>query len=184
LHDKNHKTQFQIGSTLNERCFHRLPPYDTQGSLPQTQHKDSEMGRGGAQPASSPSPVPVLRALRGPGGGFNHKQLNATTTAPFKPMERSLSPVKDIGSRNRRGRANVGVSNRRTTAMPVEVSSDPPPAARDLLHLLAARGAIANAQPGHCWCLSCAALLRCADFAFRPLHRASGSELHRQGGAE
>ena len=81
------------------------------------------MGRGGAQPASSP--VPVLRALRGPGGGFNHKKLNATTAAPFKPVERTKSPVKDIGSRNRRGRANVGVSNRRTTTMPVEVGCPP-----------------------------------------------------------
>eukprot|EP01043_Picozoa_sp_COSAG02_P011862 COSAG02_NODE_444_length_22204_cov_21.041167_2_plen_189_part_00 len=83
--------------------------------------RGERMGRGGAQ-QGSPSPVPVLRALRGPGGGFNHKKLNATTTAPFKPVERSKSPVKDIGARNRRGRANVGVSNRRTTSMPVEVS--------------------------------------------------------------
>jgi len=71
------------------------------------------MGRGGAQAASpSSSPVPVLRALRGPGGGFNHKQLNATTSGAYKPAERSISPIKDIGARNRRGRANVGVSNR------------------------------------------------------------------------
>ena len=78
----------------------------------------------------SSSPVPVLQALRGPGGGFNHKQLNATTSGAYKPAERSISPIKDIGARNRRGRANVGVSNRRTTAAPVEVSflAPPPPA--------------------------------------------------------
>ena len=37
----------------------------------------------------SSSPVPVLQALRGPGGGFNHKQLNATTSGAYKLAERS-----------------------------------------------------------------------------------------------
>ena len=84
-----------------------------------------------ASPAfSAPtSPVPLrkagagspLRALRNPGGGFAHKQLNATTKAAYKPATRSPSPVKDIGTRNRVGRASVGVSNRRTATNPTEV---------------------------------------------------------------
>ena len=83
-----------------------------------------------ASPAfSAPtSPVPLrkaggspLRALRNPGGGFAHKQLNATTKAAYKPATRGPSPVKDIGTRNRVGRASVGVSNRRTATNPTEV---------------------------------------------------------------
>ena len=88
-----------------------------------------------ASPAfSAPtSPVPLrkagagspLRALRNPGGGFAHKQLNATTKAAYKPATRSPSPVKDIGTRNRVGRASVGVSNRRTATNPTEVRLNP-----------------------------------------------------------
>lgn len=110
-------------ATLFTRCAAEHAPYPPRLAVAQ-RSRGERMGRGGAQ-QGSPSPVPVLRALRAPGGGFNHKKLNATTTAPFQPVERSRSPVKDIGARNRRGRANVGVSNRRTTSMPVEVGNAP-----------------------------------------------------------
>eukprot|EP01048_Picozoa_sp_COSAG05_P020247 COSAG05_NODE_3389_length_2090_cov_83.226017_2_plen_72_part_00 len=48
--------------------------------------------------------------------------MNATSNGKaFSAIQRSPNAERDIGARNRRGRANVGVSNRRTAKVTTEV---------------------------------------------------------------
>eukprot|EP01052_Picozoa_sp_SAG31_P021556 SAG31_NODE_1673_length_7560_cov_3.528749_8_plen_361_part_00 len=97
------------------------------------------MGRGGDSDT-----VPVLRATRGrqvpltqlrkPGAGYDHKRLTMgeTYVAPVRsgglggaqrpqPRHPDRSRNGVVGNRGKTGRANVGVSNRRSTEMPMEV---------------------------------------------------------------
>ena len=96
------------------------------------------MGRGGDSDV-----VPVFRQrsrqvpltrLHRPGGGFDHKRLTMGESymAPVRsgglggaqrPQPRHPDKARNgvVGNRGKTGRANVGVSNRRSTEMPLEV---------------------------------------------------------------
>jgi hypothetical protein len=63
--------------------------------------------------------------------------LNATTTGAFTALERVPKAARDIGTR-RLGRANLGVSNRRTATIVTEVCTAAPapqPQHRTTAHL-------------------------------------------------